>query len=331
MSPLSFDRDHFKEPALRYIRRDLPLLRPGQTVEEALAAIRSHGLGERVIYFYVTDEKGRLLGVVPTRRLLTAPLEAAVGSLMVGNVVSLRDDATMLEVFEAFHAHKLLALPLVAPDGSLEGVIDLGAISEDLFDTEARIQADAVFEAIGFELGRIRNLSSTQVTLIRLRWLLVTMASGLVCALLAAGFTATLTAGTSLAFFIALVLALGESTGMQTMTVTLQALHGIKPGRQWLLRSLAREVRVAVPLGLAAGLMAGSVVYLWLREPSTALILGSAVALSIGSACVVGLLVPAFLHAAGLDYRIAASPATLAITDVLTLSIYFLIASALIR
>ena len=315
-----FDPAHFKESVSTHLRRDVATLRTGQTVEDALAAIRLHGLGERIIYFYVVDDHRRLLGVVPTRRLLTASLGVDVGTIMVGGVVAIRDDATMLEVFEAFHAHKLLALPVVGKDGTLQGAIDLGLASEDLFAAEARYQADAVFESLGIELSRMRDLTGIRATWVRLRWLLVTMASGFLCALLAASFTSTLASGTSLAFFIALVLALGESAGMQTMTITLQSLHGVKPRRRWFFLTLLHEIKTALPLGLASGLLAGGAVLLWLREPSIALILGSAVALSIGTACIMGLLIPTLLHALGLDYKIAASPATLAIADVLTLS-----------
>lgn len=325
-----FDPAHFKEPVGPYLQRDLTTLRAEQNIDEALAEIRRRGVAERIIYFYVVDGERRLLGVVPTRRLLGAPLDASIESIMVRSVISLREDSTLFEVLEAFHAHRLLALPAVDAEGRLQGAIDLGAVSQDLFSAEARFQADAVFEAIGLELGRIRDLSSARATLLRLRWLLLTMGSGLVCALLAAGFEKTLAAGTSIAFFIALVLAMGESASMQTMTLTLQALHGVRPKRRWFLLTLWREIRTAVPLGLLSGLLAGGVVLAWRRESAVALALGSAVALSVVSACLVGLAVPTVVHALGLDYKIASSPATLAIADVLSLTTYFLIAAAVI-
>jgi Mg/Co/Ni transporter MgtE len=38
---------------------------------------------ERVIYFYAVDEQQRLVGVVPTRRLLTAALDTPLHGIMV--------------------------------------------------------------------------------------------------------------------------------------------------------------------------------------------------------------------------------------------------------
>ena len=48
-------------------------IRPSErewTVGEALERLRTQELGEKIVYFYAVDAKGRLEGIVPTRRLL---------------------------------------------------------------------------------------------------------------------------------------------------------------------------------------------------------------------------------------------------------------------
>src|SRR5881394_4644006 len=92
----------FNAPALDYARRDFPLLEADAIVEKALEAIRREGVGERVIYFYAIDERRRLVGVVPTRRLLTAPLEAQLRDIMVPRVVAIPGNATVLDACEFF-------------------------------------------------------------------------------------------------------------------------------------------------------------------------------------------------------------------------------------
>ena len=73
----------FDAPVVEHARKDFPLLDADMTVGEALERIRREGVGERVIYFYAIDEENRLVGVVPTRRLLTASLETALREVMV--------------------------------------------------------------------------------------------------------------------------------------------------------------------------------------------------------------------------------------------------------
>src|ERR1700716_1412712 len=90
----------FNEPIVQHARKDLPLLRAKMSVQEAFETIRREGLGERVIYFYALDEEERLAGVIPTRRLLTAPLDARLEEIMIRRVVALPETATVLEACE---------------------------------------------------------------------------------------------------------------------------------------------------------------------------------------------------------------------------------------
>src|SRR5690348_16611380 len=104
--------EHLEQPVLPYARKDFPELRQEFTVGQGLEAIRQHGLGEKVVYFYVVDEQQRLLGVLPTRRLLTASLDQRLGDLMMRHVVALPDTATILEACELFVMHRFLAFPV---------------------------------------------------------------------------------------------------------------------------------------------------------------------------------------------------------------------------
>ena len=67
------------EPVTKRMRHDFPRLHLGQTAGEALDWLRQHPPPGRVIYFYVVDDKGRLRGVLPTRRLLLSPPPDAAG------------------------------------------------------------------------------------------------------------------------------------------------------------------------------------------------------------------------------------------------------------
>src|SRR5690349_22089752 len=92
----------FDTPVVDHARKDFPLLNADMTIGEALERIRREGVGERVIYFYAIDEEKRLVGVVPTRRLLTAPLETALHEVMVRRVVGGPAQATVLEACACF-------------------------------------------------------------------------------------------------------------------------------------------------------------------------------------------------------------------------------------
>lgn len=314
------------EPIATHARPDFARLRPEMTVQDALDSIRTQGLGERIVYFYVLDDEDRLLGVLPTRRLLSAAAGQRLDALMIRKVIAIPAAATVHDACEFFVLHKLLAFPIV-DDGRMIGVLDIDFFTEEMFDLAERDQADALFEALGFRLAQVRDAGPLRAFRFRFPWLLTNIASGTLCALLTSMFEATLAQSLILAFFLTLVLGLGESVSIQSMTVTIQGLRSIPPTWNWYARALPREILTAILLGAGCGLAVGTIALVWRGDPWAALVIGSGIAGSLLAACVFGLSVPALLHALRWDPKIAAGPITLALTDVSTLLCYFSLAA----
>src|SRR4030095_6174242 len=131
----------FNAPVVDHARKDFPLLRAGMTVGEALERIRREGVGERGIYFYAIDEPETLVGVGPTRRLLTASLEMPLREIMVPRVVAVPATATILEACEFFVLYKFLAFPIVDEQRRVIGIIDANLFAEEILeagDSEGR-------------------------------------------------------------------------------------------------------------------------------------------------------------------------------------------------
>jgi magnesium transporter len=315
--------EHLNEPVLLFARRDSTTLARHLTVEQALAAIRSHGVGEKVIYFYVVDETQRLVGVVPTRRLLVSPLSQRLDEIMIRNVIAIPDTATVLDACEVFTLHKFFAFPIIDSERQVVGVVDVSLFTDEVFDIAEREQMEGVFEAIGFRVSEVRKASPLRAFRLRFPWLLTTIVSGTFCAFLAGAYKLTLAKSLIIAFFLTMILGLGESVGIQSMTVTIQALRNQKPSRRWYLLTLRREISTALLLGAACGILAGLIVFLWQRDEPAAFVIGVSVCFCLCAACVTGLSVPTLLHALKLDPKIAAGPITLALSDIFTLLFYF--------
>lgn len=322
--------DHLYEPVMSIARKDVAKLREGSTVCQALDDVRSHGLGERIVYFYVVDSDDILVGVVPTRRLLTAPLEQSLSEVMIRRVETIPEDATVLEAHELVARHRFLALPVVDQRRRVVGVVDVGMFTDETFEPAERDRMDEVFESIGFRVSQVRDASPVRAFRYRFPWLTATIASGTICALLASLYEVTLAKGLVLAFFLTLVLGLGESVSIQSMTVTIQALRSMRPTLRWYLVALRREIGTALMLGAACGIVVGSVVCIWRGAWWAAAAIGVSIVLNLLAACLFGLSIPALLHAFKLDPKVAAGPLTLAITDIFTIVAYFTIASILL-
>ena len=322
--------EHLNEPVLPFARQDFATLSKDLTVEQALAAIRSRGVGEEVIYFYVVDEAQRLVGVVPTRRLLVAQLDQGLDGIMIRNVVAIPHTATVLDACELFTLHKFFAFPIIDTQRRVVGVVDVGLFTDEVFDIAEREQMEGVFEAIGFRVSQVRNASPLRAFRFRFPWLLATIVSGAFCAFLAGAYRLTLARSLVIAFFLTMILGLGESVSIQSMTVTIQALRNHNPSRKWYFLTLRREMTTALFLGAACGLLAGLIVLFWQRDESAAFVIGVSVCFCLCAACVTGLSVPTLLHALRLDPKIAAGPITLALADIFTLLFYFSLAKFLL-
>ena len=324
------DSPHFQSPVVDYARTDFPLLREDMNAEGALALIREHGIGERIIYFYVVDGDERLTGVLPTRRLLTAPLGARLGDLMVRRVVAIPKTATLLDACDLFVMHKFFALPVVDEKRRVIGTVDLSVFTQEMLDLGEPEKSDDLFEALGFRLSELRDASPLRAFRVRFPWLLATITSGTAGALLAGFFEATLARAIIVAFFLALVLALAESVSVQSMTLTLQALRTTQPSFAWFWKTAWRELRSGALIGLGCGCVVAAIVWLWRGNPLAAAAIGASILGSVIISNFAGVLVPTSLHALKLDPKIAAGPLTLAIADVLTLLLYFSLATWLL-
>ncbi len=318
------------QPVLSVARQDFVVLNRNMTVSQTFDHIRAHGLGEKIVYFYVINDDQRLVGVIPTRRLLTASLEQPISEIMIRQVMTIPQSATIKDACELFARHKFLAFPVTDAQEHIVGVVDVSMFIEENVDVAERERMNEIFESIGFRISQIRDTSPFRAFRIRISWLMATIGSGTVCALLSGAYELTLAKSLVLAFFLTLVLGLGESVSMQSMTVTINALRKTKPTLKWFAGAFQREISTSLMLGTACGFMVGLVVWFWRGHGLAAVTIGSSILLAICAASVFGLSVPALLHALKLDPKIAAGPVTLAVTDICTLLLYFSLAAVLL-
>jgi magnesium transporter len=313
----------FNSPIVDHARKDFPMLDAGMTVTAALERIRREGVGERVIYFFAVDPDQRLVGVLPTRRLLTASPETRLEEIMVRKVVAIPATATVLDACEFFVLYKFFAFPVVDEKRRVVGVVDVSLFAEEMLEAEQQRLSSDVFEALGLHLEQIRGASAWRAFRYRFPWLLVTISCGTICALLAGAFELTLARSLVIAFFLTMVLGLNESVSAQSMSVTIQTLRTARVTWSWFRTAFRRELATAFLIGLACGAVVAGVVWIWRQDALAALVIGGSISLSLVTACLFGLGVPSLLHGLKLDPKIAAGPITLALADFFALLLYF--------
>jgi magnesium transporter len=330
--PLHLSEEQLNEPITSHLRTDFTTLNPNWTVAEALDCMRRNPPPGRIIYFYVVDEQFHLLGVVPTRRLLLSPASARIGDLMIARVITIPATASVLEACEFFTLHRLLAFPVIAADRRLIGVVDIDLYTEELADTgeDGPNERDDVFELIGVRLTRSQQARPLRAFRGRFPWLLCNVAGGTLAAILSGIYQQELNWNHAvLALFIPVVLALAESVAIQSVTLTLDGLRGVRPSWSDLFNRSQHEIQTGLLLGIATGLLVAILAALWQGVPVLFLIILGGIGIGVTGAALGGLAVPYLLRLFRRNPQVAAGPIALTCADVITLLAYFNLARLL--
>ncbi len=313
----------------RLMTPDYVALKPYWTIEVALEHIRRFGRdAETVNMVYVVDEKWHLLDDIPLRRVILAPPETDVATIMDHHFVAVEAHADQEEAIRLMEKYDLIALPVVDRDGVLLGIVTV----DDILDVlEEEFTEDVQKGASVVPLGTSYTAASTFV-LFRKRvvWLLLLALAGFLSGSVISAFEEVLGKVIALAAFIPVLIDTGGNTGTQSATLIIRAIAtGELTLRRWL-SVVTKESAVGILLGTALGSVLYLWSYVWKGDPRVSVAVGLAVVFIVLFANLVGSLLPILLTKLRLDPAVVSSPLITTVMDVTGLLIYFGIATAIL-
>lgn len=314
--------DDLQDRITTKMRSEFCTVRVDQTVGGALADIRRSPPQNRVVYFYAVDKDNKLCGVVPTRRLLLSELDAPLADIMVRDVITIPQTATILDACEFFVLNRLLAFPVVDDQRRVVGIVDVELYTDELSELDRSQRNDDLFQLIGVHLAESQQGSSVAALRSRFPWLLANIAGGILAAFLSGVFEAELQKVVAFAMFIPVVLALSESVSMQSVSLSLQLLHGQRPTLRALVAKLRRESVTGIMLGAASSVAVALVAAVWLRDVRVAACLLLGITLGVTASAIIGVVMPNVFRMGKRDPQVAAGPLALALSDLVTLFVY---------
>ncbi|QDU34157.1 Magnesium transporter MgtE [Poriferisphaera corsica] len=325
--------DILDQPISTYMHEPQTVVCANETVRDAIQTLRQSKVEQTITYLYVVDnhEKSRLVGVLPTRRLLLADSDdTLLGDIMLTDVQQLDENTTMGEALRMFDAHKYLALPVINHNGRLLGVIDVGVFMDEVGDLDHMERLQESFQIIGMRVQQVEQGNALRGYALRMPWLFVNIAGGLICAAIATAFSEVLDKVVVLAAFIPLVLALNESISIQSLSISLQQIGTMRETIQRLIREFIKESKTAAMLALTSCLVVGIASIFWPGNHWPPIVIAFSILLSMVVTALYGLLIPKLLHALNLDPKVAAGPVVLMMADVTTLIVYLGIGTAIL-
>ncbi len=304
---LSFPEDS----AGRLMDRAFVVVQTGVPVAEALSRLKASSVRGARTLFVVTQE-GCLHGRVDIQDLALAESTDLVDDYVQTVHEMVRAEARREELVELLERSRRDSVPVVDTAGRLLGVVRY----RSLFHAIEDVATADIQKMVGVSPEE-RALSSPGFAIKRrLPWLHINLLTAFLAASVVGLFEGLIAQFTALAVLLPVVAGQSGNAGAQALAVTMRGLFLKEIGvRQWP-AVLGKEVLVGLLNGLALAVSCGLAVFLWSSSLGLALIIATAMVMSMLAAGVAGSLVPIVLTRLGQDPATASSIILTTITDV---------------
>lgn len=318
-----------EESVGRLMTPDYIAIRPQWSVDRALDHIRQKAKrSETVDTIYVTDAHWKLVDALDLKKLVLAPSEATIESLMDDTFVCLSSYDDREVAVEFMKRYDTSVLPVVDSDGTLVGVVTF----DDIMDV-AEEEATEDFHKVAGISPLKRSFGQTdyfELIKRRLGWLLILVFMNIFSGAVIASFEEILAATIALVFFLPLLIDSGGNAGSQaaTLIVRAMAVGEVRP-QDWL-RVAGRDLSVGLSMGLV---MAAAVFILgYFRSgPSVGMVVACSMVLIVVFGSILGTLLPFVLSKLKLDPAAASAPLVTSLADIGGVLIYLSIATVLLK
>jgi magnesium transporter len=303
------------------------------TVAEAVSKMRAAEIDEDFYSVFVVDKDGKFIGDVRIRHLLTRPESTRIGELVEQDTIYVVADDDQERVRNVFRDNDLIVVPVLDTSHQLIGRITADRIIE-VADEEA---VEDIYAMAGTDPDELDTISAFHAAGIRMTWLLPCLLGTGVTAFVLIAFDKEFSLQnmpliyTAAVAFAPMVAAISGNAGLQTSAIVVSGLAAGHLAALRLSQVFVREVRIAMVVALACGLIAGSVcaVLLHFRALDIRLnplrivfALGIAMFSAIMVATTLGLLLPFLFRRIGIDPAISSGPLVTTANDSISVAIY---------
>jgi magnesium transporter len=310
---------------------DYVAVSPRVRVSEALEVVRKRARErEEFVYVVYVLDKDKLMGVVSLRDLLAAEPSQGIAEVMRTNVISALPTMDQEDVARRMAKYDLNAMPVVADDGRLLGVITI----DDIIDVLVQEQTEDVQKIGAMEPLDVPYFQTTFLSFIRKRagWLIVLFVEEFFTQTALRHYDPVMEAVKGALLYVPLLISAGGNSGSQSSTLVIRglALGEIKLQDWW--RILLRELFMGIVLGCMIAVIAMGRVLMYPDQTGLfAVTVGLTVLAIIIAGCSVGSMLPLLLKRLGIDPATSSTPFIASLVDTLGVVIYAHVAMVVMR
>jgi magnesium transporter len=308
------------------------VFRPEHTVGHAITQLARIVKRAFVTYGWVTDNEGRLLGVLVFRELLFAERTQRLADIMLTKPFALRADSPAMEALAEAVKRHFPVYPVVDAQDHLIGVVR----GQTLFEQQAFELSAQAGAMVGVEKEERLNTPFWRSFRFRHPWLQLNLLTAFTAAAVVGSFEATIDKLVVLAVFLPVLAGQSGNTGCQALAVVLRGitLGELRPGRE--LAAVVKEAGLGMCNGVLVGLTAAAAMWWYAsgQQGAPAMRLAFVVLLAMVGSCTIsglsGAVVPLVLRKFGADPSTASSIFLTTATDVTSMGMFLGLATILV-
>jgi len=300
-----------EESAGRLMQRDLIAVPEHWTVGQVIDYLRAgENLTTDFWEIYVVDPQHRPAGTCMLSWILRTPRRIKIADVLQREQTLIPVDMDQEEVALRFQKYALISAAVVDQSGRLVGMITV----DDVVHIIQEEASEDVLLLSGAGEGDINQPISDSYRA-RVRWLIANLFTALVASGIIAAFGAAIEQMVALAVLMPIVASIGGNAGTQTMAVAVRALAMNQLTESNTIRTIKREILLALLNGLTIALLVGLGAALIFSNWMLGAVIAAAMLINILIAGLAGVLVPVTLERFNQDPAVASSVFVTMTTD----------------
>lgn len=290
------------------------------TIRQAIDKIKQFAeLAEYLNYLYVVDEDKKLLGVLSYKDLILGNLEDKIEEVMYNRVIKADVLTDQEDAAQLISRYDFVTLPIVEKDNTLAGVITV----DDVIDVVMQ-EANEDIEKLSAS-GKSIDFNTPALTAAyrRLPWLILLLFIGLFSGGIISRFEETLQTVVALTFFMPMIAGMTGNTGTQSLSVVVRGLASQKLNFKQTIQLIIREFWVGIIIGAICSVLILLIAYVWQGNFVLGIVVGGSLLMTLIIGTLAGTIIPLVLYRFNIDPAVASGPLITTINDILSLLIYF--------
>ena len=302
-----------EDSAARLMQTEYCAVSPNWTVGETIDYLRENeDLPKEFLQIFIVDNFEKLIGSVPSSRVLRNPRNIKMDNIMDRRPVLINGDLDKEEVGNLFEQYNLVSAGVIDRNKKLIGMIT----ADDILTVVKEEGEEDVLKLAGVQDEEITD-NAFKITKKRFIWLLINLFTAVIASRVIGLFDGNIEKVVALAVLMPIVASMGGNAATQTLAVTIRLLATKELTTDNLFKIINKEFCIGFLNGLFFSIISALFVFFWFYDFKLSILIGISMIINMIFAGLSGIIIPVMLEKYKIDPAIASTVFVTTITDVI--------------